>query len=131
MITKQYTTSAFSPPQLGELIQIQQLFPKKLPMPPVSPWVVLRRELRPVLRRGVVIQPELDEPARLGVLKPRLAQMIERADRRPLRIGDDAVDRLLPVDIRLMLKVPAEGIAHRLQYKRRHRNDKQQHNEAG
>ncbi len=45
------------------------------------------------------------------------AQRVERRDRRLLRVGDDAVNRLLPVDIGLVLKVAADCVAHRLQQK--------------
>ena len=65
---------------------------------------------------GVAVGPELDEGAGVGVFEPGFAQCVEAGHGGLLRVGDYAVDGLLAVDVGLMLKVAAEGIAYRLQH---------------
>ena len=56
--------------------------------------------------------------------------MVEGRDGGLLRVGDHAVDGLLAVDVGLVLKVAAEGIAGRLQHETGDREGEQQHQKA-
>ena len=55
----------------------------------------------------------------IGVFEPGFAQVIERRHRGLLRIGDQPVNRLLPVNVGLVLIVSADGVAHWRQHETR------------
>jgi hypothetical protein len=62
----------------------------------------------------MIIFPELYDWIGIRVLQPRLAQVVESGNSGPSRIGNQAVNRFLAVDVGLVLKVPAERVAGRL-----------------
>ena len=78
------------------------LVPEELPMPTVGPRIVVGGEVGAVLRGGVIVEPELDEWVRVGVFEIRLAKGIEGGDGGSLRVGNEPVDRFLPVDVGLV-----------------------------
>ena len=104
---------------------------EELAVAAVCPGIVVLGEFGAMLRAGVVVEPELDQRIRIGIFEPGLAQLIECGDRGFLRIGHDAVNRLLPIDIGLVLKVAAEGAVHGLGEEAGNRNGEEQHHEAG
>src|SRR5579863_5366490 len=79
----------------------------------------------------MAILPELDEGAWVGVFKPGLAEVVEGGDGGLLRVGDEAVDGFLSVHVGLVLKVAAEAVVDRLQYKAGDGDGEQEHDEAG
>src|SRR5208337_4591050 len=103
---------------------------EKLPMPSVRPWIVVRGEFGAVFDAGMVVEPELDQRIRIGIFEPGLAQLIECGDRGFFGIGHDAVNRLLPIDIGLMLKMPADGAGRRLREEAGNGNGEEQYHEA-
>lgn len=86
-------------------------------MPAVGPRVVLAGEVGAALRAGVVVEPKLDERAWIGIVEPGFAEVVEGGDGGFLRVGNDAVDGFLAVDIGLVLEVAAEGVGGRLEQK--------------
>ena len=56
--------------------------------------------------------------------------MVEGGNGCFLRIGDKSVDGLLSVDVGLVLKVAAEGVACRLQNKTSNRQSEKQHDKS-
>jgi len=95
-------------------------------MPAVGPRIVVRGEVGAVLHAGMAKGPELDEGIGIGIFQPCLAQMVEGGDDGVFRIGDKAVNRLLPVDVGLMLEVAAEGVACRFKQEARKRKRENQ-----
>ena len=91
-------------------------------MPAVSPWIIVQRKVGAGLDGGVVILPELDKWAGIGIFQPSLAKGIESSYGGLLRVGDDAVNGFLPINVRLVLEVAAEGIAGRRQQKADYRD---------
>ena len=86
-------------------------------MPAVGPGIVVQREVGSGLHRGVVVGPELNEGAGVGVFKPCFAEGVEGGYGGLLRVGDNAVNGLLAVDVGFMLKVTADGVVYRSQHK--------------
>ena len=76
-----------------------------------GPGIVVRGKLGAALDCGVVVGPEDNECAGVRVFEPGLAEMLECGDGGLLRVGDDAVDRFLAVDIGLMFDGAADGVA--------------------
>jgi hypothetical protein len=89
------------------------------PTPAVRPRIIPLSELRPMLHRRMAVRPELHETVRIRIIQPSLTQVIERRHRRLLRIGYQPVNRLLPVHVSLVFKMPADGIPRRRQHKPR------------
>ena len=102
------------------------LFHEKLPMPAIRPRIVVLGKLRPLLapRDGCTTRTRQMRSDWDPRATPRPG--VERRHRRLLRIGHQPVNRLLPVYVRLMLKVAADRIAHRRQQKSRDRKRKEQ-----
>ena len=86
-------------------------------MPSIGPRIIVQCKVGTGLHGGVAVLPELDEGAGVGIFKPGLAQGIESGHGGFLWIGDNTMNSFLSVDIGLMLKVAAEGIAGRRQQK--------------
>ena len=57
--------------------------------------------------------------------------MVEGGDGGLLRVGNEAVDGLLSVDVGLVLEVAAEGVVDRLQQKAGDGNGEEEHDESG
>ena len=108
-----------------------KLLAEELAVAAVGPGIVVCGEVGAGLDGGVAVLPELDEGAGIGVFKPGFAEMVEGGDGGLLRVGDDAVNGFLPVDVGLMLEVAAEGVADRLQHEAGDGDGEQQHDEAG
>ena len=99
-------------------------------MPAVSPGIVALGEAGAMLARRMAVTPKLNERVGVGVFQPGFAKMVEGGDSSLLRVGDDAVDSFLSVDVGFMLEVAGEGIADRLQNKAGYRDDKEQNYES-
>jgi len=78
-------------------------------MPAIHPGIVVEREVGAALRDGMIVEPYLDEPVRIGIVEPGRARIVEGSHCGLLRIGHNTVDGLLPVDVCLMLEVPADS----------------------
>src|SRR5271165_3588772 len=89
---------------------------EELALPPVCPRIVLRGEVGAVLYAGMVVLPELDEGAGVGVFEPGLAQGLKAGNSGLLRVGNQGVNGLLAVDVGLVLEVPAHGVGSRLKH---------------
>ena len=73
------------------------------------------REHKAVGKGRMTVEPELDEGRRIGVRQIDFAQHLEcmRSDFR--RVGNNAVDDLDAIDIRLVFLQAAEGISNRIE----------------
>ena len=86
---------------------------------------------RAILCGGVFILPELDEGVGIRIFEPGFAQMVEGGDGGLLRVGDDAVNSFLTVDVGLVFVVTAEGVADRLEQETGDGNGEEEHEETG
>src|SRR3981081_2893799 len=68
-------------------------------MPSIGPWVVSRGEGRTIGDGGMARGPKVHEGMRCRIVQRGLAESLEPTLCRGLRIGDDAVNRLLPIHI--------------------------------
>ena len=62
----------------------------------------------------MAVGPEFDEAIGMGIVKPDDRIRAEGADGCGLRIGNEAVNHFLAVDVGLMLDVAAESVCDRL-----------------
>lgn len=67
------------------------------------------------LDAGVAVLPKLNEGAGIGIFQPRFTQVIEGSDSGFLRVGDEAVNGFLAVNVGLVFEVTAESVACRLE----------------
>ena len=66
-----------------------------------------------------------------GVVEPRCAEIVEGGNGGFLRVGNDAVDGFLAVDVGLVFEVAAEGVGGRLKQEAGEGDGKQKHDETG
>lgn len=76
-----------------------------------DPGIVVRGEVGAALDGGVVKGPEDDQWIRIRVFEPCLAKLLEGCDGGRLRVGDDAVECFLGVDVGLMFEGAADGVS--------------------
>jgi hypothetical protein len=79
----------------------------------------------------MVVEPTLNERVGIGVLKPGFAESLEAGDGGLPRIGNQAVNGLLAVDIGLVLEVAAEGVADRFEKETQNADGEDEDDEAG
>lgn len=99
-------------------------------MAAVGPGVVVQGEVGAGLDTGVVVLPELDEGAGIGVFQPGFAEVVEGGDGGLLRVSDQAVNGLLAVDVGLVFEVAADSVAGGLPQHAHNREGEEQHHEA-
>src|SRR5579859_2487170 len=74
------------------------------------PRIVVCGEDGAALDGGMVVGPEFDKRAEVGIVKIGCAEVVEGCDGGFLRVGDDAVDRFLAVDVGFVLDVAADEV---------------------
>src|ERR1700757_4794294 len=79
----------------------------------------------------MVVEPELDERVRIRILEPGFAEMVEARYCGLLRVGDQAVNRFLPIDVGLMFEVTAERVAHWFEQEHHDRDHEYESDESG
>jgi len=97
----------------------------------LGPGVVCGGEGSAALDGRVAVGPELDEGMRRGIGEGGFAELLEGLLRDYLRVGDDAVDGLLPVDVGGVLDGAAEGVFDGSRDEGKYVQHQQQNGEAG
>src|SRR5580698_357936 len=110
---------------------LTSLLVEELAVAAVGPRVVVSGEVGAVFYAGVVVEPELGEGGGVGVFEPGFAESLEAGYGGLLRIGDEAVNGFLAVDVGLVLEVAAEGIGRGGEDEAGERNREDKNHEAG
>src|ERR1700720_3679145 len=100
-------------------------------MLPCCPGVVGQCEGSAACCRWVPVRPEIDERMRGGVVERVLSKLLETLLGGDLRVGEDAVNSLLPVHICGMFDRAAEAVFDRLGEEVQHVEYEHQHRQTG
>src|SRR5512146_2071192 len=85
----------------------------ELPLFAFRPRIVLQYILQTVRDRRMIVRPEDEQPAGIGIVKAVFAERLKSLGGGLVRIGNDAVNHFHSILVRLVLEVPAVRAADR------------------